>query len=82
MREREKARRLPDGNPGVSFALVRFDIGRFQTCSSFWGEEEGDRLLRSIARRRPSCSRSSFPAPTRPDGKRASQSSRWQARKK
>ena len=42
-------RRLLDENPEQEFALVRFDIDSFQTYNSFWGEEEGDTLLRFIA---------------------------------
>ncbi|MEA5050005.1 MAG: EAL domain-containing protein [Oscillospiraceae bacterium] len=32
------------------FALLRFDIDHFHLLNSFWGEEEGDRFLRFIAR--------------------------------
>ena len=36
-------------NPEKQFALVRFDIDRFQLVNSFFGHDEGDRLLRFIA---------------------------------
>lgn len=44
-----ETRRLLDKNPATSFALVRFDIDHFQTYNSFFGEEQGDRLLLFIA---------------------------------
>jgi diguanylate cyclase (GGDEF)-like protein len=44
-----ETRRLLDDNPDTRFALIRFDIDRFQTYNAFWGEEEGDRLLIYIA---------------------------------
>jgi len=44
-----ETRRLLDSCPGESFALVRFDIDHFQIYNSFFGEEEGDRLLLYIA---------------------------------
>ena len=57
-----ETRRLLDRNPQTKFALVRFDIDHFQAYNSYWGEEEGDRLLRfvadclrEVARRRPLC---------------------------
>lgn len=46
-----ETRKLLDRCPGIRFALIRFDIDHFQTYNSFWGEEEGDRLLRFIADR-------------------------------
>jgi len=42
-------RRLLDEHPDEAFALVRFDIDQFHTYNSFWGEDEGDRLLRFMA---------------------------------
>ncbi len=36
-------------HPNQSFALVRFDIDNFHIYNTFWGEEEGDRLLCFIA---------------------------------
>ena len=42
-------RKLLDGHPDETFALIRFDIDQFHTYNSFWGEEEGDRLLRFMA---------------------------------
>jgi diguanylate cyclase (GGDEF)-like protein len=47
----EETRKLIDSNPGTTFALVRFDIDHFQNYNSFWGEEEGDKLLKYIAGR-------------------------------
>jgi diguanylate cyclase (GGDEF)-like protein len=44
-------RRLLDRETGTQFALVRFDIDHFQTYNSFWGEEEGDRLLNFVGQR-------------------------------
>ena len=44
-----ETRRLLDANPNVQFALVRFDIDHFRTYNSFFGDEEGDRLLLFIA---------------------------------
>ena len=42
-------RKLLDEYPEETFALVRFDIDQFHTYNSFWGEEEGDRLLMYMA---------------------------------
>lgn len=44
-----QTRRLLDEHPETRFALIRFDVDRFQTYNAFWGEEEGDRLLIYIA---------------------------------
>jgi diguanylate cyclase (GGDEF)-like protein len=44
-----QTRKLLDKHPGETFALVRFDIDQFHTYNSFWGEEEGDKLLRFSA---------------------------------
>ncbi len=44
-----ETRKLLDGHGEESFALVRFDIDQFHTYNAFWGEEEGDRLLRFMA---------------------------------
>lgn len=45
----EVTRQLLDQNPGTKFAMVRFDIDHFQAYNSFWGEEEGDKLLKFLA---------------------------------
>lgn len=45
----EKTRKLLDQNPGIKFALVRMDVDHFQSYNAFWGEEEGDKLLRYMA---------------------------------
>ena len=42
-------RKLLDKHPEEKFALIRFDIDQFHTYNSFWGEDEGDRLIRFIA---------------------------------
>lgn len=44
-----EAGKLMTNHPEIKFAMVRVDIDHFQTYNSFWGEEEGDKLLRSIA---------------------------------
>ena len=44
-----RTRKLLDEHPDETFALVRFDIDQFHTYNSFWGEDEGDRLLRFMA---------------------------------
>lgn len=36
-------------HPNEKFAMIRLDIDHFQTYNSFWGEEEGNRLLCAIA---------------------------------
>jgi len=41
--------RLLTDDPGEQFAMVRMDIDHFQTYNSFWGEEEGDKLLCAMA---------------------------------
>lgn len=45
----EETRKLLDDNQQTLFALVRMDIDHFQNYNSFWGEEEGDKLLRYMA---------------------------------
>jgi diguanylate cyclase (GGDEF)-like protein len=45
----DETRKLLTQNPGISFALVRMDIDHFQSYNTFWGEEEGDTLLRFLA---------------------------------
>lgn len=45
----EETRKLLSQNPSVTFALVRMDVDRFQSYNAFWGEEEGDKLLRYMA---------------------------------
>jgi EAL domain-containing protein (putative c-di-GMP-specific phosphodiesterase class I)/CheY-like chemotaxis protein len=42
-------RELLDHNPLKTFVMVRFDIKGFQGYNSFWGEEEGDRLLKYMS---------------------------------
>ena len=42
-------RRMIDRNPSEKFALVHFDIEKFHLINSFFGTEEGDRLIRYIA---------------------------------
>lgn len=37
-------------NPGADFVLIRFDVDRFQLINSFFGTQEGDRLLKYIAK--------------------------------
>lgn len=44
-----ETRKLLDGHPEETFSVVRFDIDQFHTYNAFWGEEEGDRLLRFMA---------------------------------
>ena len=57
----EETRRLLERETEIKFALVRFDIDHFQTYNSFWGEEEGDRLLRYLADRLRAVSRKCQP---------------------
>lgn len=45
-----KTRELLDRNPTESFLFVRIDIQRFQLINSFFGTQEGDRLICYIAR--------------------------------
>lgn len=45
----EAMREMLDANPETHFALLRFDVDRFQLVNSFFGTEEGDRLLQFIA---------------------------------
>lgn len=44
-----ETRRMLDNNPGIEFAFVRFDIERFHLINDFFGEEEGNRLLKFVA---------------------------------
>jgi len=44
-----ETRRMLDENAGKQFAFVRFDIARFQLINSFFGLEEGDKLLKYLA---------------------------------
>lgn len=44
-----ETRRLLDANPDVVFIFVRFDIERFHLINSFYGEGEGDKLLKFVA---------------------------------
>lgn len=46
----KETRKMLDANPQGQFALVRLDIDRFQLINSFFGTEEGDRLLIHLAR--------------------------------
>lgn len=41
----EMTRSMLDVNPDKNFAFIRLDIDRFQLINSFFGIEEGDRLL-------------------------------------
>ena len=45
----EETQKLLDRCPDRDFALVRLDVDHFQSYNAFWGEEEGDKLLRYIA---------------------------------
>ena len=45
----EASRQMLDRHPEETFAFVRFDIDRFRLVNSFFGEEEGNRLLRYVA---------------------------------
>jgi len=42
------ARKMIDRNPDQKFVLIRLDIDSFKLVNSFWGEKEGDRLLKFI----------------------------------
>ena len=44
-----ETRRMIDNNPGIEFVFVRFDIERFHLINDFFGEEEGNRLLKYVA---------------------------------
>jgi PleD family two-component response regulator len=44
-----KGRAFLDDNKTKRFYLIRFDINHFSTFNTFWGEDEGDKLLRLIA---------------------------------
>ena len=41
----EETRELLNENPKKKFVFLRFDINRFQLVNSFFGLEEGDKLL-------------------------------------
>ncbi|MEG2549388.1 MAG: EAL domain-containing protein [Erysipelotrichaceae bacterium] len=45
----EVTRKMIDGNPEDTFVFMRFDVDRFQLINSFFGAEEGDKLLVYIA---------------------------------
>lgn len=45
----EMTRAMLDANPDKKFAFIRLDIDRFQLINSFFGIEEGDRLLCYLA---------------------------------
>lgn len=45
----QASRQMLDERPGETFAFIRFDIDRFRIINSFFGEEEGNRLLRYIS---------------------------------
>lgn len=40
---------LLDSHPDETFAVVSFNINRFRALNSFWGEQEGNRLLKYVA---------------------------------
>jgi len=42
-------RHMLDANPATKFTCMRVDIDRFRLMNTFWGEQEGDRLLKYIA---------------------------------
>ncbi len=44
-----ETRRMLDENPNTTYAFVRFDIERFHLINSFFGESEGNRLLKYVA---------------------------------
>ena len=44
-------RELMDNNPNRKFAFIKLDIDRFKMINSFYGTDEGDRLLRFVARK-------------------------------
>ena len=46
----KSTRELLLANPGADFVLIRFDVDRFQLINSFFGTQEGDRLLKYIAK--------------------------------
>lgn len=45
-----RTREMIDENPECPFVFIRFDVNRFQLINSFFGVEEGDRLLCYLAR--------------------------------
>ena len=45
----EETRELLNENPKKKFVFLRFDINRFQLVNSFFGLEEGDKLLQYLA---------------------------------
>ena len=44
-----ETRRMIDNNPDTEFVFVHFDIERFHLINDFFGEEEGNRLLKYVA---------------------------------
>lgn len=42
----EATRKMIDSNPDKTFVFVRFDIDRFKLVNSYYGTEEGDKLLK------------------------------------
>lgn len=44
-----ETRHLLDAHPDVRFMFIRFDIERFHLINSFYGEEEGNELLKFVA---------------------------------
>ncbi|MDD3346980.1 response regulator [Oscillibacter sp.] len=45
----EETRLMLNANPSLHFAFVRFDVDRFALINTFFGNAEGDRLLKYIA---------------------------------
>jgi diguanylate cyclase (GGDEF)-like protein len=45
----EMTRKMLDSHPDMTFAFIRMDLDRFSMINAFWGEEEGDHLLRYAA---------------------------------
>ncbi|MEG2044995.1 MAG: response regulator, partial [Clostridia bacterium] len=45
----EESRKMIDESPDEKYAFLRFDVDRFQLINSFFGADEGDRLLIYIA---------------------------------
>ena len=45
----QSARAMLDQHPEEQFAFIHFDIDRFRLINSFFGEEEGNRLLRFVS---------------------------------
>jgi len=44
-----RTRKMLEDDPDERYALVRLDVNKFHVFNSYWGEEEGNRLLRYIA---------------------------------